>query len=95
MLTQVSALQSGRYAMHRPLNQSATAKTADLPFTHGIRGKKMNELEYARMMLDNHISGLEISKAAGYWNEDDERTLELMRLIRNILRRIKPKNDTD
>ena len=50
----------------------------------------MTDLEYARIMLDNHIAGMEISKAAGEWTEDDERTLELMRLIRNILRRIKP-----
>lgn len=53
----------------------------------------MDELEYCRRMLDNHIGGLEISKATGYWNEDDERTLDLMVRIKGILERIEVKDE--
>ena len=48
----------------------------------------MTELEYCRMMLDNHIAGLEISKSTGYWNDDDERTLDLMKRIKAILDKV-------
>jgi len=56
----------------------------------------MTKLEYCRLELDNHIGGLEISKAAGIWTEDDERTLELMLLIKDILSNVREvKDDAD
>ena len=53
----------------------------------------MTELEYCRMMLDNHIGGLKISKSAlpETWTEDDERTLDLMVRIKAILDRVEEK----
>lgn len=48
-------------------------------------GCGMTKLEYCRLELDNHIGGLEISKSTGYWTEDDERTLNLMLMIKEIL----------
>lgn len=53
----------------------------------------MNELELAKMELDNHITGLEISKNAcpDMWTEDEERTLNLMYRIQDILDRVEPK----
>ena len=53
----------------------------------------MTELEHCRLMLDNHISGLEISKSTGYWTEDDERTLDLMRRIKAILDEVEVRED--
>lgn len=50
----------------------------------------MDELGLTRLELDNHIGGLEISKATGYWTEDDERTLQLMYRIQDLLRRATP-----
>lgn len=41
-----------------------------------------------RLMLENHIAGLKISKSTGYWNDDDERTLDLMERIKAILDRV-------
>jgi len=56
----------------------------------------MTKLEYCRLELDNHIGGLEISKAAGYWSEDDEQTLELLLMIKDILNSIREvKDDAD
>ena len=55
--------------------------------------KNLEKLGYARIMLDNHIDGLEISKATGYWSDDDERTLNLMYLIKGILSNIKEEDD--
>lgn len=51
----------------------------------------MTQLEYVRLELDNHIGGLEISKSVlpDSWTEDDERTLNLMLRIKDILSRIK------
>ena len=51
----------------------------------------MTELEYCRMDLDNYIGGLEISKSAlpESWTEDDERILNLMMRIKDILCNIK------
>ena len=51
----------------------------------------MTELGYCRIMLDNHIAGLKISKATGYWTDDDERTLDLMQRIKAILDRVEVK----
>ena len=53
----------------------------------------MNELELAKMELDNHITGLEISKNAcpDMWTEDEERALNLMYRIQDILDRVEPK----
>ena len=48
----------------------------------------MTELGYCRLMLDNYIGGLEISKATGYWTEEDERVLYLIRKIKSILERV-------
>lgn len=45
----------------------------------------MTKLEYVRLELDNHIAGLKISKSTGYWTEDDERILNLMLMIKDIL----------
>ena len=55
----------------------------------------MTELEYCRLMLDNHIGGLEISKAAlpEMWEDEDEEKLILMRRIREILRNIREVNE--
>ena len=45
----------------------------------------MTKLEYIRLELDNHIAGLKISKSTGCWSEDDERILNLMLMIKDIL----------
>ena len=50
----------------------------------------VDELGITKLELENHIGGLEISKATGYWNDDDERTLQLMYRIKSILDRIQP-----
>lgn len=53
-----------------------------------------DEIGMVRLMLDNHIGGLEIHKALAddtrCCTEDDERTLQLMYRIRDILARIQP-----
>ena len=49
----------------------------------------MSRLEFAKIELDNHIGGLEISKSTGFWNEEDERALNLMKLLRDILHSIR------
>ena len=53
--------------------------------------RDLTELEYCRLMLDNHIAGLEISKSTGYWSNEEERLLDLMRRIKSILERIEEK----
>lgn len=58
-------------------------------------GCGMTKLEYCRLELDNHIGGLEISKSTGYWTEDDERTLNLMLMIKEILSNVEPKEGHD
>lgn len=65
----------------------------------------MNELELAKMELDNHIKGLEICKEVcrqesgcghnSFWSENDERTLQLMYRIQSILDRVEPKQEDD
>ena len=48
----------------------------------------MSKLSFVRIELDNYINGLEISKQTGYWSEDDERTLHLMLMIKDVLEHI-------
>lgn len=50
----------------------------------------MNELELLRIDLNNFIHGHEISKSAckEYWSKDDERALQLLYRIRDVLNRI-------
>lgn len=48
----------------------------------------MTKLGYCRLMLENHINGLGISKQTGFWNDEDERTLQLMVMIKEILNNI-------
>ena len=47
-----------------------------------------------RLSLDNHIAGLELSQAIakenGWGHDDEDRTLELMRAIKEVLSRIVP-----
>lgn len=58
----------------------------------------LSELEFARLELDNLISGKEITKgiykSEGYnWNDEDERELNLLKLIKGILGRIDVKHE--
>jgi len=58
----------------------------------------LSELEFARLELDNLIKGREISKeiykAENYnWSDEDERELNLFKLIKDILSRIEVKHE--
>lgn len=58
----------------------------------------MSELELVKMELDNLISGMEIRKAIDVdWWEDDERELQLLQRIHDLLERtkeVKTEDDT-
>lgn len=51
-----------------------------------------NDLGLVQLELDNHIDGLRIQKETGpnWWSEDDEKVLQLMLRIKDILANIQP-----
>lgn len=56
---------------------------------------RVDELGIMRIELDNYIGGLEISKAAvpSSWGKYDEKVLNLLKRVADVLRRVEPKED--